>query len=1282
MGAEAPSVRRGKGRTGSGKAKAASVPLLVQQGSAEHKYLKHFDDWEKAVNLTFQLGLAVAVSKLDVGEGVLGLNALMRLVRTLTGGKPVCELDEHAQPALCANCRAPLDSSSMRMGLETVGAEEQQRQQQRERTRPSSVPRGRVSAESDEWFPHPGSPAVRTQPGEQLRSRPRGRTTSDELDGTEQQRPSSVPRGRVSAESDEWFPHPGSPAVRTQPGEQLRFRPGGFSTASAEFDGKDFAVQQRLEHSARLQRQAKVVGATPPWIDHGAEDDDGSTPWGIGQRIKPKRATRKAFDVPPPGRTYGAPTPAFDGVGMQGQYLRGAPGGPPPATAPERPWALDPEATDMFTEAEKQREEEKARADYMRLYHRQEQEQEQEQQQQQQQHDAGEHAEQRHRQPGEGEHRPHVSWAKDKDKVEVIDPSWHDSYAEHPYYADGEDRANLETMYIAQGTPDEGSRYPDDLGEPPELVQEPLTPDDNLAFRDDYNDDEAPDEDKASREQLCKTGRVVVQPDGRRVWGPVQSISPERERADERQQQPRHNTSQAKAKANEAAARARVRQAERDQKAREEHERRMRSAAVKASRDKTKQAAAKLKADKIRKNPWRATAAKPYSTFPNPYDNGPQWRETLRQLDDNDAPSRDILERRAAQQRRAASAERRARNRADQAQWDAPPASGGPPDPNPYEDPVAWVETLRDSVDTAAVGPEGTGDTGRHEKGKMAGGSGSARVVPMQPTSQFRRSVEAESKIAAQVRADKELYKARLKQARSEERGTENPAHPGGTFSAGTASRDAHWHSGGFPDQPVPAEFYDPAGMEAAAAAAAGPIGQIETMWEDADTAARTAARGSGDDESELPPWKLVEKYLPEYHGRDAQYGYNHAAAHGRGDNLYPTGPTHLYPGGPPAPQRRTAASHFASSEQNCGVAQMAAHESPEQVKVPTVGGETGDKIVEGTQPQAQLHQEQTNAPSLYPAAVRLKVDAAQLRHAADSQAALEAREAAEAAYDTDTLAAREETGRQGEGGEGGTIERRDTQVETVQGQQQQQQSQGRGREPPTSAAEESSGNTLMGRITKMTSTDEARGTDDVRIGTTIPVVHGDGGSVEAPPVLTSNDLDSMEARMRSLQESISRGQEQHGDTSEDEVAATAPPPLAARARAAAAMMDLDSSIETAAADESFTGPAAAQDRLASLSDRAASLSPRAAVDSNLDSVDMSDSDSDGAVVKRDIGAKTAISATSLESRTLSMASTTTKTTVTSAETRDSNVFADRGGHEGGILLGPVCPYLLHANCH
>ena len=215
----------------------------------------------------------------------------------------------------------------------------------------------------------------------------------------------------------------------------------------------------------------------------------------------------------------------------------------------------------------------------------------------------------------------------------------------------------------------------------------------------------------------------------------------------------------------------------------------MRSAAVKASNGKGKQTATAKKKnknaaaqDKIRKNPWRSTTAKP-SPFPNPYDNGPRWTDTLRKIDENAPPSREQLDRRAAEQRRAASAERRARNRADQAEWDAPPASGGAPEPNPYEEPVAWVETLRDVAETTAAGlPTSASD---HPQGKQQG----SIVVPMQPASQFRKSVDAESKIAAQVRADKELYKARLKEERRNRREQIlNPAYPGGTFTSSAAA--------------------------------------------------------------------------------------------------------------------------------------------------------------------------------------------------------------------------------------------------------------------------------------------------------------------------------------------------------------------------------------------------------------------------------------------------------------------------------------------------------------
>lgn len=904
------------------------------------------------------------------------------------------------------------------------------------------------------------------------------------------------------------------------------------------------------------------------------DKEDDSAPWGIGHRINQPQKTRrgKQRDAPPPAdRTYGAPTPAFDGVGMQGQYLRGAPAGPKPQTAPERPWALDPEAQDMFAEAEKQREAEKARADFMRSYHTQQQQQEQQAQ-----------GEQR---------RPKVSWAQENDEEELIEPSWHDSYAGQPY-------------------------YPEDLDDSPEeLVQEPLSPDDS---RDDTGDDEA----------LGKTGRVLIQPDGRRVWGPVQSIPAGHS---EQQQQQRLDTARAKAKANEAAVRAQSRQAERDQKAREEHERRMRTAVVKASRDSSKQPAAKKKAGK---GPWRPTASKPYDTFPNPYDNGPRWRESLRQLDDIDPPSRDILERRAAEQRRAASAERRARRRADQSEWEAPAA--GPPEPNPYEDPVAWVETLRDAAGAATAA--GMSASGR--------GAGVPKVAQMQPTSQFRRSVEAESKIAAQVRADKELYKARLKQARRDQ-----------------------WHSGGFPDEPVPPEFYDPAGLEAAAATAAGPVGQIETMWADAAAAAHAGARGAGnDDDSDLPPWKLVEKYLPEHYGRGNDDGYSYAAAHGRGDRvytgsggLYPAAPAHLYPGG------QTVAPQSGSRERDQDAAQTAARLGSLQVSPPTVaGGETGHKTADATQPQPQLYQEQAQpSTSLYPVAARLRTDAARMRHAADSEAAYTAQDAADS---RDGWAAREDRGKQGE-----AAQRAASEMATI-----------------------------------------APATEEEFSEDALPVVRRDSGAVEAPPVLTSNDLDSMEARMRSLQESINQGHEQPGETSEEDeeaaapapsespAAATAPPPLlAARARAAAAVIDLDSSIETAAADESFTGSAAVlRDRIGADSDSDLDDSAAAQYDTVVNDSAAAEQPSPQAVDRRDAGAKVADATSSLQSRTLSMSASTTNTekerdrelaeqaaadsanrlesrtmamaAASAAAAADSDGLVDHSGQQGGVVPGPV----------
>lgn len=578
---------------------SASIPLHLKQGSAEHRYLKHFDDWEKAVQLTFQLGLALAVSKLDVGEGVIGQKALSRLVRTYTGGMPTRELSD-PEPQLCAACRTPMGGGGM-----TAAAAKQDQAQQLSRR-----------------------------------------------------------RGQVSSESEEWFTIPGSPATRTKPGEQLRFRKGGYSgmSATVEFDGREFAERQTQEYAARMSRSAQVVGAAPPWIGPSEDDEDDSAPWGIGQRIKPKqRSARKGnFDVPPPDKTYGAPTPAYDGVGVQGQYLRGAPGGMRPTTAPARPWALDPDAKDMFAEAELQRQEAQAQGDYMLTYHRQ-QEQERQMQMQQQQQAANDYAEQeqeQQRQPGGGQR---VSWAQENEERNVIqEPSWHDSYAnESMAYDDGAD--------LDQGP---HVQFGDPSDDPPDLVEEPLSPEE--VPNPDQARWDAPPAAPQPKERLGMTGRIVTKPDGRRVWGPIQSLSPPRD--------------------GQLAKNQLMSAEERAQKANEEHGMRMRRSTV------SKQKASQKK-EKVRKTPWRNSTTKP-APFPNPYDNGPRWSETLRKMDDVVPPSATDLERRAAELRRAASAERRSRNRADQAEWDTSPAAdGAPPSPNPYEDPVAWVQTLRGAED-------------------------------------------------------------------------------------------------------------------------------------------------------------------------------------------------------------------------------------------------------------------------------------------------------------------------------------------------------------------------------------------------------------------------------------------------------------------------------------------------------------------------------------------------------------------------------------------------------
>lgn len=197
-----------------------------------------------------------------------------------------------------------------------------------------------------------------------------------------------------------------------------------------------------------------------------------------------------------------------------------------PETAPERPWALDPDAGSAFAEAEEKREEEKARSDYMLTYHRQ---QEQERQMMMQQQGEEGYAEQEPEplaQPGGGQR---VSWAQENEERDlIVEPSWHESYVNEPYDCDadlldgGDHQVALPYGAQADQPPHVRMQFGDPSDDTSDLVEEPLSPED-VPNPDDGRWDPPPAAPEP-KERLGMTGRIITKPDGRRVWGPIQSL--------------------------------------------------------------------------------------------------------------------------------------------------------------------------------------------------------------------------------------------------------------------------------------------------------------------------------------------------------------------------------------------------------------------------------------------------------------------------------------------------------------------------------------------------------------------------------------------------------------------------------------------------------------------------------------------------------------------------------------------------------------------------------------
>ena len=131
--------------------------------------------------------------------------------------------------------------------------------------------------------------------------------------------------------------------------------------------------------------------------------------------------------------------------------------------------------------------------------------------------------------------------------------------------------------------------------------------------------------------------------------------------------------------------------------------------------------------------PWKPTSQKPPD--PNPYNDGPRWKDTLRGLDKESPPTAADL---------AARRERKSPRKDDDPE-------SRKPKPNPYQEPVPFSDTLR------APSPED--DVAEHPPSKP---------VEMQSASSYRASVDnARSRIAEQVRADRARYRAQQGKADS-----------------------------------------------------------------------------------------------------------------------------------------------------------------------------------------------------------------------------------------------------------------------------------------------------------------------------------------------------------------------------------------------------------------------------------------------------------------------------------------------------------------------------------
>ena len=271
-----------------------------------------------------------------------------------------------------------------------------------------------------------------------------------------------------------------------------------------------------------------------------------------------------------------------------------------------------------------------------------------------------------------------------------------------------------------------------------------------------------------------------------------------------------------------------------------------------------------------------------------------------------------------------------------------------------------------------------------------------------------------------------------------------------------------------------------------------------------------------------------------------------------------------MYPGGPPPPQRRSAddkewVEPFDPAKGN--------YVSESGMTTQSATTADGWQVHGPNRDDAPRAGAQKDRPSLYPPkpnvqpeadAARLRAEAARMRHAADAAAAQEKEAAADAIRSMDLPA---------------------IPAQPPRWEAEEAEAAARGVQPPAIAG--------AGQVDDDSEEEIDSGLIGSRIGKV--AAQGRGESWVEPPSVTSNDLDSMEERMRSLQETIDQQPSPRaaaaaavmGSDSDSEAgelsmlsAASGPSPakgpLATKARAAAAAMDLDSSAETAAADESF----------------------------------------------------------------------------------------------------------------